>query len=98
MLLIQKALYILCIYDIQVMYMVQAMVRIKERTNRVLNVLKAKYDLRDKSEAIDIMAEQYEENILEPELRPEYIKKLEKIRKGKYIKYNSIEELRKVTK
>ncbi|HLC56508.1 MAG TPA: DUF2683 family protein [Candidatus Nanoarchaeia archaeon] len=80
------------------MYMVQAMVRIKERTNRVLNVLKAKYDLRDKSEAIDIMAEQYEENILEPELRPEYIKKLEKIRKGKYIKYNSIEELRKVTK
>jgi len=78
--------------------MVQAMVRIKERTNRVLNVLKAKYDLRDKSEAIDIMAEQYEENILEPELRPEYIKKLEKIRKGKYIKYNSIEELRKVTK
>ena len=81
-----------------VMYMVQAMVRIKERTNRVLNVLKAKYDLRDKSEAIDIMAEQYEENILEPELRPEYVEKLKKIRKGRYIKYNSIEELRKTTK
>ncbi len=78
--------------------MVQAMVRIKERTNRVLNILKAKYDLRDKSEAIDIMAEQYEESILEPELRPEYIENLKKIRKGKYIRYNSIEELRKATK
>ena len=28
------------------------------------------------------------------ELRPEYIKKLEKIRRGKFIRYNSIEELR----
>lgn len=37
------------------------------------------------------------QSILEPELRPEYIKKLQKIRKGKYIKYNSIEELRRVT-
>ena len=38
-----------------------------------------------------------EDRFLEPELKPEYIEKLEKIRKSKYIKYNSIEELRKTT-
>ena len=32
----------------------------------------------------------------EPEIRPEYLKKLKRLRKGKYIKYNSIEELRKI--
>lgn len=41
--------------------------------------------------------EVYEEIFLEPELRPEYLKKLEKIKKGKYIEFGSIEELRKLT-
>ena len=30
---------------------------------------------------------------IEPELRLEYIKKLEKIRKGKYIQFKSVEDL-----
>jgi hypothetical protein len=33
----------------------------------------------------------------EPQLRPEYLEKLKKIRKGKFIKYKSIEDLRKAT-
>ena len=77
--------------------MVQALVEIDENTNRVLNVVKAKYGLRDKGEAIQIVVEKYIEEENEPELRPEYLKKLNKIRKGKYIKYSSIEELRKAT-
>ena len=40
------------------------------------------------------MAEQYEQGLLEPELRPEYIEKLDKIRKGKYTKFTSIKQLR----
>ena len=32
----------------------------------------------------------------EKEVRPEYLKKLEKIRKGKYHKFNTVAELRKV--
>jgi hypothetical protein len=59
-----------------------------------LNILKAKYGLKDKSQAIDLMAEQYEQGLLEPELRPEYIEKLDKIRKGKYTKFTSIKQLR----
>ena len=59
--------------------MVQAMININERTNRVLNIVKAKYGLKDKSEAINLVVDEYEGSFLEPELRPEYKKKLQKI-------------------
>ena len=78
-------------------YMVQAMIDIPENVNHILSIVKARYQLKDKSEAISKIVLECGENILEPELRPEYIKKLEKIQKGKYIKYNSIDELRKAT-
>ncbi|MCX6666107.1 MAG: DUF2683 family protein [Euryarchaeota archaeon] len=65
--------------------MVQAIINIDENTNRILNILKAKYGLKDKSQAIDIMAQQYEKELLEPELRPEYIKKMKKRQKEKTI-------------
>lgn len=65
--------------------MVQAIINIDEKTNRILNILKAKYGLKDKSKAIDLMAQQYEEEVLEPELRPEYIKKMKKRQKEKTI-------------
>jgi hypothetical protein len=65
--------------------MVQAIININEKTNRILNILKAKYGLKDKSQAIDLMAQQYEEDVLEPELRPEYIKKIETRQKEKTV-------------
>ena len=75
--------------------MVQAIVDISNRANRVLNIVKAKYGLRDKSEAINVMAEEYEDGIMEPELRSKYIKKLNKIKKQQGIKFRNVEELRK---
>ena len=33
--------------------MVQAMVNISENTNHILNIVKARYNLKDKSEAIE---------------------------------------------
>jgi hypothetical protein len=77
--------------------MVQSMIDIPEEANHVLNIVKARYKLKDKSEAISKIVLEYGEELLEPELRPEYLKKLEKIRKGKYTKFNSIDELRKAT-
>ena len=65
--------------------------------DRVLNIVKGKYGLKNKSEAVNLVISKFEEEFLEPELRPEYVKKLQKIRKGKYIKFNSIDELRKAT-
>ena len=77
--------------------MVQAMIKIDDHANQVLNVVKAKYGLKDKSEAINLVISEYEENIMEPQVRPEFLKKLEKIRKGKYTEFKSIDELRKRT-
>lgn len=75
--------------------MVQAIINISEQANRVLNIVKAKYGLRDKSEAINIMAEEYSGLILEPELRPEYVKKASRIQKQPAIKVGTVENLRK---
>ena len=65
--------------------MVQALVNIDENTNRVLNVVKAKYDLKDKGEAIKFVVSKYIEIIDEPELRPEFIEKIKSIKKQKSI-------------
>ncbi len=77
--------------------MVQAMIDISEEVNHILNIVKARYKLKDKSEAIAKIVMDCGGNILEPELRPEFLERLEKIRKGKYIKFNSIDELRNIT-
>lgn len=68
------------------------MINISEQSNKVLNVVKAKYGLKDKSEAIDLVARQYEEAFLEPKLKPEYIAKLKKIMKGKHLSQKEFEE------
>ena len=65
--------------------MVQALIEIDDNTNRVLNIVKAKYDLRDKGEAVQHIVREFIEFENEPELRPEFIKKLEKIKKQKSI-------------
>ena len=76
--------------------MVQAVININDRTNRVLNIVKAKHGLKDKSEAINLVVGEYEENFLEPELRPDFVAKIQKIEKsGKFINYKSISDLRR---
>jgi hypothetical protein len=40
--------------------MVQAVINIEENTNRMLNIVKAKFGLRDKSEAINLVVNKYE--------------------------------------
>lgn len=75
--------------------MVQSIIEIDEREDRIINIVKAKYGLKNKSEAVALIAKTYEESFLEPQLRPEYLVKLEKIKKGKFIKYKSVDYLRK---
>ena len=74
--------------------MVQAIISINEHANRIINIVKAKYDLKDKSQAIELITEQYEEEILEPKLRPEYVEKVRKIMKQNSIMVGSAAELR----
>lgn len=72
--------------------MVQAVINIDENTNRILNIVKAKFGLRDKSQAINVVVSEYEETSLEPELRPEYKIKLFKIMSGKHISRKEFEK------
>ena len=58
------------------MYMVQAMIRISNQANQILNIVKAKNNLKDKSEAIELVVQEYGKDIMEPKLRPEFIEKM----------------------
>jgi len=76
--------------------MVKAIVSIDKEANKVLNVLKAEYGLRDKSEAINKMAHDFKKFVrIEPEIRPEYIRKLKRIQKQKTIRIGTMEDFRK---
>ena len=66
--------------------MTQALIRLNENINRVLNIVKAKYDLKDKSETIEFIVKKYIEFENEPELRPEFIEKINEIKKEKSIR------------
>ena len=75
--------------------MVQSIIDIDENEDRILNIVKARYGLKNKSQAVALITKIYGESFLEPELRPEYLEKLQKIRKGKYHRFNNIEDLRR---
>ncbi len=77
--------------------MVQSIIDLGENEDRILNIVKAKFGLKNKSQAIAMLAKVYEDSFLEPELRPEYIEKLKKIEKEGYGRtFNSIEEFRAI--
>ena len=75
--------------------MVKAIVEIDEEANKVINILKARYGLRDKSQAINEMAKQYKEIVLESELKPEYVRRLMDVEKEPIVRIGSPRDLRK---
>ena len=74
--------------------MVKSTIEIPERENRVLNIVKAKHGFKTKEQAFIFLINEYEQD-LEPELRPEYIKKLSKIDKEQGIPFKDIDDLRR---
>ena len=74
--------------------MVKAIVEIDEEANRVINVIKAQYDFKDKSQAINELARQYKALILESDVRPEYLRRLEKIRSEPIIRVGKAKEFK----
>lgn len=75
--------------------MVQAMINISNNANQILNIVKARFNLKDKSEAIEKVVFDYGEDLLEPELRPEFIQRMQEISKEKTIKIGMVDNLRK---
>jgi hypothetical protein len=74
--------------------MVQAIINISKNANQVLNIVKAKNNFKDKSEAIEFVTLEYGEELMEPELRPEFIEKIKRIEKEKGVSFKDIKELR----
>ncbi len=69
--------------------MVQALIELDENTNRVINIVKAKYGLKDKGEAIKQIVAEYIEFEDEPELKPDFIQKMNEIIKQKSIQVDN---------
>ncbi len=77
--------------------MVKAIVDIDNEANKILNHLKVEYNLKTKSEAINFMAQQLKQFVrTEPEVRPEYIRKLKRImKKEKYVHIGTVADFKK---
>jgi len=75
--------------------MVKAMINLTEHEDRVLTIVKGKFGLKNKSQAISMVISKFEES-LEPEIRPEYKAELDRIVKGKHTRFSSMAELRQL--
>ncbi|MBI4095231.1 MAG: DUF2683 family protein [DPANN group archaeon] len=60
---------------------------VSEYASRVLGVVKEKFGLRDKSEAMDKFAEMFGDEFIDKEAKDEYIKKIIEIEKKHIAKY-----------
>lgn len=71
---------------------IQALIHLDERSNRVLNIVKARYGLKDKSQAVQLVVQAYEEEHLEENFRPEYVEKLKRLEKERSVPVDDFEE------
>lgn len=63
--------------------------KVKGYTSRVLGVVKEKYGLRDKGEALDKFAEMFGDEFVDREASEEYVKKLLKIEEEHFKKHGN---------
>jgi hypothetical protein len=73
--------------------MVKNAINLDERESRVINIVKAKYGLKERSQALSVTINRYEDCELEPQLRPEFVKAIEDtVKKGKFVKVRDFAE------
>ena len=76
--------------------MAQNIFNLGEQEEKILGIVKAQHGLKNKNQAMGFILKIYGESFLEPEIRPEFLERLEKIRNGKHgPTFTSIDELRK---
>lgn len=80
--------------------MVYARIFLNDYVNQVINVIKAKFNLNDKSEAINKFVEMFGDEFVEKEASDEYVKKINKMCDKHFKKYGykkmSLKELDKL--
>jgi len=67
----------------------QALITLTDEANRLLNIIKAKYNMRDKSQAVEAVIEHYIECAGEPDFHEEFIERIKRAEKGKFIRINN---------
>ncbi|NYZ79777.1 DUF2683 family protein [Candidatus Micrarchaeota archaeon] len=72
--------------------MVQVVVDLTEKANKVAGIIKATYGLRSKAEAVDLIVEKCGEGLIEPGLRPEYVARVKKAQKGQFIRVKDVDK------
>ncbi|MCK4997740.1 DUF2683 family protein [Candidatus Pacearchaeota archaeon] len=77
--------------------MVQSIISISEGKDKILNIIKAQQGFKNKNQTIEFIIEIYADSFLNPELRPEFVKKLNKLQEEETIPFKNINELRKLT-
>lgn len=75
--------------------MVQAIIKFDDHQDRVLTIIKGKYGLKTKSDAVGFVINKFEKELLDPQLRPEYLEELNEIKKSKGKSFKNINDLRK---
>lgn len=75
--------------------MTSAIINLTEENGWILNMIKAKFSLGNKSDAVNFMLQKFGREMLKEEVRPEYLKKLAKIEKEKGKSFASVAEMLK---
>jgi hypothetical protein len=80
--------------------LISARVQLNDYTNRVLGIIKIKFGLKDKSEALNKFIELYGDSFMEKETTEDYAKKVISISENHFRKYGkrkmSLNELNKL--
>ena len=74
--------------------MTSAIVNLTEKNSAYLNIFKAYFGLKNKSDAMNFIVQEYAKEVFELQLRPAYIKKLQKIKQEKTTSYKSIVKMK----
>jgi len=79
---------------------ISARIELNEYANKVINMIKIKFGLKDKSEALNKFIELYGEDVIENEASEEYSKKIIEIANNHFKKYShrkmTLQELNKL--
>ena len=75
--------------------MVRLLINISGNTNRILSTIKVQFRLKDRSAAINKLAEEYGELVSERKVKASYLKKLKAIEKEPIIKIGTLKDFEK---
>ncbi|RLJ06150.1 MAG: antitoxin [Candidatus Aenigmatarchaeota archaeon] len=70
--------------------MPQILVNLTDYENAIVTIVKGKHNFKNKNEAIRHIIREYEIEFLEPELRPEFIKRMEKVQREPTVKVDNM--------